>query len=300
MTRRIILLLQGGLGNQLLQIVFASHLARILQSDLIIYDNLLYSTSRRLRGITSRQLSLPVNRCIKQYLKSGFSLKYLSCRFQARARFSSRTTQIINDIDWSHDIIDQVLSNYETLIIKSHCSSAQLFDKRYDQDWLNLYESLARYSSSPIESDEYSATLHIRRGDYQKWPNLYRLLPDEYFYQGASFIMAQTKQQALVFKILTDDHMLVRQIAISNSYQSLRSTIGNSDEIDDFITLCNSDYIVISNSTFSSVAAHISELLGYAKIVVAPREWFPVGHRQSGQQPGKCLGDMRKEGWKLL
>jgi hypothetical protein len=104
--------------------------------------------------------------------------------------------------------------------------------------------------------------IHVRRGDYLKFPDIHPTQPIEYYNQAMELIPAKK------FLIFSDDVSWCRQ-----NFKGDRFTVTDEASMEvDFrmMTACN--YFIIANSSFSWWAAWLSE--HEDKVVVSPKKWF--------------------------
>ena len=115
-----------------------------------------------------------------------------------------------------------------------------------------------------------TVTLHVRRGDYLKYSDAYKVLGVEY-YQDA---LMQFSNIDTVIVISDDIIWCQRQLDPLLPFRKLYSF---SDELDDFVLMMLSRKLIIANSTFSWWAAFLkvlyADMQGAAK-VVAPTRWY--------------------------
>jgi hypothetical protein len=119
-----------------------------------------------------------------------------------------------------------------------------------------------------VVGSKKSCAVHVRRGDYLAWPNIF-FTCDMLYYQKT---MEKVKELWGIneFVIYSDDLAWCMQNfnSLSNIYRIEYST--NTNYITDFIDLQNHYANIISNSTFSWWGAWLS---GHDR-VVGPKQWF--------------------------
>lgn len=292
-TTDIVLFLQGGLGNQVCQIVFCKRLAVELNANLHISTSLYSSKFRALRGVTSRSVSPAIEGFIKTHISTLSVFNYYWLRFLARLPLNAKQLFVINDSFWDNNISIQALRQKSLIIVKSHCASSQLYKPLYDDQWIELYNSISSFSLS----SGTPAVIHIRRGDYLKWPNLYYCQSSDYYIRGADQFVSLGVDKIL---ILTDSPEWVASIDWPSHLRSCVNISSLGSDITDFLLICRSRYICTSNSTFSCTAAHIASLISQPILVTTPFNWFPPSHPGFFEIPGCSFGDMRKDNWKIL
>jgi hypothetical protein len=104
--------------------------------------------------------------------------------------------------------------------------------------------------------------IHVRRGDYLKFPDIHPTQPIEYYNKAMELVPAKK------FLIFSDDVSWCRQ-----NFKGDRFTVTDEASMEvDFrmMTACN--HFIIANSSFSWWAAWLSE--HEDKVVVSPKKWF--------------------------
>lgn len=118
--------------------------------------------------------------------------------------------------------------------------------------------------------------VHIRRGDYVRWPSQETpaILSASYYLKCIDIIRLEILNPFFIF--VSDDPFYVQECfsEVKDSY------ISKQNDTEDFalMTLCKSG--ILSASSFSWWAAYLSQLQNRSKLFLAPRFW--AGHR-SGQ-----------------
>ncbi len=117
----------------------------------------------------------------------------------------------------------------------------------------------------PAQDDDTCA-IHIRRGDYLSKDNL------EYhgFCQIEYFRSAMKYSGASKFHVYTDDILFVKNNLVGNNVKIITSP--NLTELLDFLNLTRYNKLIISNSSYSYLAAMIADL-NKSKII-APSRWY--------------------------
>jgi len=290
---RVTLLLQGGMGNQLCQIVFALYLTEQLNATLEICSSLLDSNIRAFRGLSSRKIEPVLLPLLYQYPSHLNKQQYYMHRLYMRLGRQSSTFYITDANFLSVAKLDFNLS-CSNIIIKSHCASAYLFRPCFSKYWLHLAAILGVHPRN-----DRQISMHIRRGDYVKWPHLYRLLDSEYFLKALDKISQTYPPHLFALQIVTDSPDWAMNQPWPESIRSRICCSSGSSTLDDFLALSSSQGICISNSTFSATSAHIAELISNDVCIVAPRLWFPDGDERNHYSVGVSIGDMRRPSWTL-
>jgi len=125
-----------------------------------------------------------------------------------------------------------------------------------------------------------SISIHFRFGDYKKYPNVYKLLPKEYYKNALNFIMNElenSKKEKVVLYFCEDSSISEVEEIINNLKKifSYVNFIRAEPELEDWqqmllMSLC--EHNIIANSTFSWWGAYLNANL--EKMVCYPEEWF--------------------------
>lgn len=132
--------------------------------------------------------------------------------------------------------------------------------------------------------------IHVRRGDYLRFPNHHPVQPNMYYYDAMEKIYKKTGIRN--FMIFSDDIEWCKQ-----NFSMFRFEIGyrqGYDEINDLVTLASCPHIIMSNSSYSFWAQYLNP--NPDKIVIAPKKerWF--GKELSHHN----LDDLYNEKWILV
>ena len=99
--------------------------------------------------------------------------------------------------------------------------------------------------------------VHVRRGDFLQTDNLMNSLGINYYLLGMRKLVNQNKKKIKIH-ICTDDFSWVSSNLKNDDWKILLDK--NSSVDNDFCKMVSAKNLIISNSSFSCAAAHISEL----------------------------------------
>lgn len=271
-------LLQGGTGNQLMQLVFARFAAEKTERKAIVYKTLLESNLRNTRGVTNRNLSTIIPK-ISIIGKTPFH-KWIFARLLRR--LSIFKSLVISDRGLvKTDIVNVVHQGKDAEFIITHATSPELFSSRFRSLWKEVYDELPK-SMSPT-----SFGLHIRRGDYLKGTSGFVSLPLDYYRRAIEHVFEQLPNLERRIMLFSDDPGW-GQVNLKDSRWELEIASGTPEE--DLAAMAAMRALVISNSSLSAVAAHLGESFGQLQLVICPNQWLSNPER-------KALGDLRKPSW---
>jgi hypothetical protein len=134
----------------------------------------------------------------------------------------------------------------------------------------------------PTENDRNKIIIHIRRGDYLLYPDKHPVMPIWYYIEAVDNIISYAGNKQIC--IVGDDKDYMLELAsklgsiISKKYGSHAISWGIDDYLTDFYKLCSYKYVVISNSSFSLMAAILNR--NPDKVVICPdkSQWFGSGN----------------------
>lgn len=134
-----------------------------------------------------------------------------------------------------------------------------------------------------------NVSIHVRRGDYLKYPHKHPVVPDEYYDKSIDYFYNKGHRDFFVY---SDDIPWCRNYFI-NRYHNLSIAFWFSDlknEVDDLIGISNcAGGHINSSSTFSWWGAWLNQ--NPQKIVITPKLWFMPGHN------GLYTDDIIPETW---
>ncbi|MBD2423781.1 alpha-1,2-fucosyltransferase [Cyanobium sp. FACHB-13342] len=272
------LLLQGGLANQLCQAALVSYEEHVGLKDLVVTDSLFGSRLRSLRSVTRRDVSplfdsllnsLPWHRLL--VLRACFRL----------GLFSSLSCS--NTLDR----VELGGCNY----YKGHGVTSAVFSESYEPFWSAVIDELdLRFGVvAPVSA---SFAMHVRQGDFlnpktQLGSGLYPLSLN--YYLRALSVLVGCESQSSPWLVFTDSPETVSANFIPALGAACKVVTSVSAEYD-LWRLSHCSQLILSNSTFSCVAAHLASIRKSLRRVVAPARWFI----DSRDFPN---GDLRKPEW---
>lgn len=277
-----VLLAQGGLGNQLLQLAASISISDSFGVNLGVSDILLSSRIRALRGVQKRHLSFLLA-SYRTYKAMPLSVYY--ARFIRRLGLSSV-------LEYPHSMSRISLRGISYFI--GDGLHPALFDKTLDGFWHSINSSLDQSFGVPSVSGGLIA--HVRRGDFLsakvfKYSSLYPL-PSSYYTNALTFFGQNTSCNAS-YQVISDDIPFVLREPSLDSFGSFTCNASSSPERDLWL-LTHSSKLILANSTLSAVGAHLASLRNPNVAVVAPRNWFATNSLN------KTRFDLRKTCWNLI
>ena len=271
--RKLDLLIQGGLGNQLLQWVLASTLASRQERELRIDSTLMRSWSRSRRGLSQRLISPLLGPGNKTWHH------WLLARSRRRLRPLDRSTLTDAQLLTLGSSEDLLALTPDRLI--THGTTPLLFESPFHEAWLDIYRRLPQVRAGA------GLGLHLRRGDYLNPASGFMALPLGYYRRAIQRVYEQMPELERRIVLFSDDPDW-GQAHLSDSSWELEIASGTPEE--DLAAMAAMKALVISNSSLSAIAAHLGESSGGLQLVICPDQWLSNPKR-------KALGDLRKPSW---
>jgi glycosyltransferase involved in cell wall biosynthesis len=268
--------LSGGLGNQLFQYCFAK--SKFMGAD----NEVIFDISDFENGLAQRNFVLK---------DLGISGAFAICE---RHRYLANDVPFIDLVVFktilkgtitkrrrlkSLRIVSEHSINYSTDVEKN--LSGDVYVEGYWQSVRYWPDNKPKFVSSVLNQDLALATqpglqprdtdicaVHFRRGDYLTELN-------KEFHgtcDSAYYLRAMQLSEASVFHVYTDDPVLAHAVFQDLSNVQIISHAA-SDEIHDFQQLTLYSNLIISNSTFSYIAAYFAYIVRSAR-VTAPYPWY--------------------------
>ena len=230
--------LMGGLGNYMFQISTAYSIAKDLRTDAV------FDLSRT--GQSQRHINNYLNNIFRK-VKFGTPIpKY-----------------IFNERGFSYDPIPVA----DDLYLSGYFQSEKYFSK-YAEDIRELFrcKDVENQLREHISQIECTCSIHVRRGDYLKYPNKHTQSPTEYYDTAISLV--KEKHPNVTFLVFSDDIQWCKNHFIGNEF----TFIEGFEDWEDLILMSLCDANIITNSTFSWWSAWLGERPN--KLIIAPEKWF--------------------------
>jgi hypothetical protein len=118
------------------------------------------------------------------------------------------------------------------------------------------------FSPSPIKELKDYCCIHVRRGDYLRYPNHHPIQTMHYYHDAMLQIPVKK------FLVFSDDVGWCKQNFIGKEF-TVNETVSLAS---DFQKMCSCSHFIIANSSFSWWPAWLGKEEN--KVVIAPRNWF--------------------------
>lgn len=246
--------LLGGLGNQLFGLHFGVAVSSRLNIELQISDSMISLGSNKSRSLQISNFEFSSTDIVYRVIKKR-SFELLG------------TNQLLRRIQWKLQLRrTQFIDDEKIKVANFKFKSGQLFSG-YFQDWVfadYLYEEGKRLMPKKISShteelinllkQQRVVCIHLRLGDYLDFPDIFTILPEEYYLNALKYFEQGEKFK---FWIFVED-LSQAVLFYPNLVDSADKVFDRSSKLTDvesFIVLSKSSNLIASNSTYSLWAA---------------------------------------------
>ena len=268
--RRLVVHLNGGLGNQMFQIAAGKNISEKHSADLFLNLNWFKSPLFTLKGKVSRDqkrlpevLNFPF---VKKLQISGMPTPR-DGRYQRYIHEGSNWSQLLFPVIEEKNF-DQ---NFNNLTLKNRNLVGTFMSPKYFGG-ANLSE-IFTLSETIYDAEHRSQDIgvHIRLGDYLGQNKI--VIPSEKYYTHGINLISEVTGKDLDVTIFSDSPSLLLKL-YPNLMRDPRVSvhIGTEGAFSEFVKLSNCAHIIASNSTFSWWACRLNS--NKEKIVVRPERYF--------------------------
>jgi hypothetical protein len=277
-SKRIVVHLSGGLGNQLFQITTGMALAKSVNKNLAINSNLYsnpilrekinpnYKKKRKFEAIDFLEVArlprdkfpTPINGRFEKYLENLSEIQ--------KRKLGIATESSFSESGWSNpEKIRRLVGHFISPKYFSNIDSTSLFKE------LNL--PLSPWSNLILKEIQHRETIgiHVRLGDYLFQNNI--IVPNENYYLNALEYLQNLLGYKSNILIFSDEPNKIKN-KFPKLYQKAKTLHpeGRVSVAENLFLLSKCTAFVCSNSTFSWWAANLSKV--QTNLIVAPREFF--------------------------
>lgn len=277
-SKRIVVHLSGGLGNQLFQITTGMALAKSVNKNLAINSNLYsnpilrekinpnYKKKRKFEAIDFLEVArlprdkfpTPINGRFEKYLENLSEIQ--------KRKLGIATESSFSESGWANpEKIRRLVGHFISPKYFSNIDSTSLFKE------LNL--PLSPWSNLILKEIQHRETIgiHVRLGDYLFQNNI--IVPNENYYLNALEYLQNLLGHKSNILIFSDEPNKIKN-KFPKLYQKAKTLHpeGRVSVAENLFLLSKCTAFVCSNSTFSWWAANLSKV--QTNLIVAPREFF--------------------------
>jgi len=271
MSHTKMVVLSGGLGNQLFQFSYAHFLVNDPNAKIEIY-------APKQKGVGGRDFALEslCLECSHIYRVRSRRLWWIDFVFKCRGFIQHRLGNLAQDL---FDKYLYVESNaYEVAEVNV---SVRVYSG-YFQNWQYVLEVMPQIYSELVKiltkatsrasirlGDSVYGVVHYRRGDLLKYRKTMGILADDYFLKAINSAFADLNQR-IKLVVLTDD-----KEAGEKTFAGIAAEVYGPEDVEEWEALSimsNAIFVVTSNSTFSWWGGLLSSKKG--GVVYVPSPWF--------------------------
>lgn len=279
---KIIVKLNGGLGNQMFQYAFARAVSIKtgipFELDATGYENQNPLNTKRAYELSCFKTKVILSDSSK--VKKHKTFYNLLCKIFSRLGIKLKTSSyyIEHDFTYQQEINDLTINrevyfegywqsykyfeSIRTALLKEFTCNEEL-----DEQNKNILNSI--YASNSI-------SLHIRRGDYVSNPKakaVHGVCELKYYQEAIKYMQEHNQSSNIIWYVFSDDIEWVKSnLSIENAVY-----INNNKGIaayKDIVLMSKCKHNIIANSSFSWWGAWLNN--NPSKIVVAPKKWFAI------------------------
>ena len=276
----IAIFVSGGLGNQLFQFSLANQLIHKTKKRVVL-DISSFSNPRNSYSRTLEILNLALNASLEclsingQQIEMSYSKSLIKARSLGKFRVIYATlVTLVKYRVLLHPGYFGRTSRVLFLLPITHLVIPNNFSLNWVKIGLNqdLLNSLVKSNLETISfnSDSNCVGVHVRRGDYTLQHSIHKVLSKEYYLNAMNLLCEESPKTN--FLIFSDDIEWCKENLTSKQF-SLEFVQDSQilSLIEEFLLLSTFNRIIISNSTFSLLAAFLGS---EKKEVVYPSTWF--------------------------
>ena len=272
-SKFIIVILSGGIGNQMFQYAFAKSLSINNNYLLYIDKNLLTKNSNRSFGLNKLQID-------EKLAPSHLIMTNIYWKVLKFLKINHIFLNIFFDIDLFEqkpfdfsDFRDQIAKSNRSIILWGYWQNEMYFNDN-KINICNILRSKNNFEWN-FNTNLFYIALHIRRGDYLKndtYNKIYNILDKEYYANAISEILYKVNVNIKVLIFFDEiDIDIVNMVKEKNiQFEIIDRKYG--DEIFDLWLMSKCHFNILSNSTFSWWGAYLNNYSN--KIVICPNNYF--------------------------
>jgi hypothetical protein len=260
----------GGLGNQIFQYLYGQYLSENTKANVHYYFGVTKSIKAEKRDLELNRIfpgvSIKSNRILLLITKYR-AVEYLIRKVRLfRTHFKIVLESEVNAYDINVITEGRLFLGYwqDVIALKKQLEIIKT------TDWKSLFKS--RLPEEIYNSTVHkSVALHVRRGDYLKLVDVYHEVTIEYYREALGYLR-DNNDIGKVF-VFSDDISWCKKNLNFHDYEVEFMEKGSI--VEDFVAISNCQHKIIANSTFSLLAALLSNNVGQ---ILAPESWAKGDH----------------------
>lgn len=265
----IISKISGGLGNQIFQYAIAKSIA-LKKNDVFKLDITEYETYKLHNGYRLNIFNIDEKIATLDEISNLRGKNSKLFKILKKLGVYKRST---NYKEKERTIFDEKVFKYQDIYLDGYWQNERYFTDIRDSllKELTPKEELSEVAKNYLIDiqNTQSISLHVRRGDYLKHPEI-GVLDLEYYKKSYNLILQKVKNP--IFYIFSNDLTWCEK-----NFDFIENKVFIKDtesELDDLILMKNCKHNIIANSSFSWWSAWLNENL--QKIVIAPKKWMAI------------------------
>lgn len=274
--KKIIVRLQGGMGNQLFQYFYALYISRLTNRSVFLDT---YRLDHPYRGDTKHGFALVPYLKYGSKLNNNGAIRPVKNKYLLKALYLTKVEY--KNIRYFHEIhnsdLEIISSCCDTVVIEGYWQNLTYVSAIKDLV-VDCFSNFCANSTNfqvvrNLISEKNSVALHVRRGDYVSNANsakLHKVIDINYYIEATNKLKSICHDPS--FFIFTDDvewvkenlsNIIPRSVIVSGF-----ADLTHHDELG-LMTICK--HHIISNSSYSWWAAFLNTSTFH--VVIAPSEW---------------------------
>lgn len=264
-----VILLTGGLGNQIFQYAFGLYLESEYQ--LKVKYSFYNTTSKKAnkRAFALKNL-YEVDTCSSKllYTINSFKIfKFLIFKFSWFAKLFG----VITEPNFKRLFKDrQPLTNYKYFI--GYWQDNLYLDKNLEilKTFKRSDVTFTKIKNEVFASKKEYVALHLRRGDYLKLSGFYNIIGKDYYLKALNKVLNITCNSEIL--LFSDDFNESKKLTQELPFEMKIIHYPDLDDVGEFRLMTECNHFITANSTFSFLAAKLSKREDSIKIT--PGKWF--------------------------
>jgi hypothetical protein len=221
------------------------------------------------------------------YFPNSKDLKYVDNNY-----FDNKNMEILWEYSTTYD--DLKLNNISKNYDLSGYRQSEKYFKDYKGQILNLLKPDNNYLENikltfPVLNTDNTVSIHIRRGDYVNFSDLFLPLSDEYYYYSVKYIQSVVGPNLNLIIVSNDKEWVRNNMPKLNSLNNIYYS-PFENQLDDFSVIYLCKWHINANSSFSWWASYLSQ----SAIIIAPSKYY------IGEFENKNTLDMYPDDWILI
>jgi hypothetical protein len=271
MKKKIIVVISGGLGNQLFQYAFARALS--IKFGIPILIDLSFFEGENFRKYRLKDLGV-IEELAPLYMRSSTICWRLLSKFRLDTFFLRRIYKcdLLKQKPLEFEFIGDKIGVIEnSILINGYWQNEDYFKNEISFPF-DLSSLKFTYMFNPAFN---YVSIHIRRGDYvsnSTFSRVYSIIEIDYYIRAINILLSSSskKLKLIVFSDGLETEFVVKLKELPVEFEYSKDIL--DDELFDFWLMSKCDHNIVANSTFSWWAAYLNQTKD--KQVICPKNYF--------------------------